>query len=157
VQRDSARNNSNMLTKPAVYALPQRGCNIEWCLVETSSVGVGKKSKPEVIQFVWWKFIWTCMLTGKWRVLATGCSTTYPSAVTWELLCWRFEVVPLKLLQLLLRSQPDHTALRSLLALLLRFREIPGSNPDPAISYPDCDYSWFSSVPPDKCRDDVSN
>jgi hypothetical protein len=39
------------------------------------------------------------------------------------------------------------------LAFLLRIREIPASNLSPETDYPDRDFSWFSSVPPEKCRD----
>jgi hypothetical protein len=42
------------------------------------------------------------------------------------------------------------------LALLLRIWELPNSNLSPDIGYPDRGVSWFSSVPPYKCRDCVN-
>jgi hypothetical protein len=39
------------------------------------------------------------------------------------------------------------------LALLLRIREVPGSNLGPKTGYLYCGFSWFSSVPPGKCWD----
>jgi hypothetical protein len=36
---------------------------------------------------------------------------------------------------------------------LLSMREVPGSNRDPETGHPDRGISWFSSVPPGKCRD----
>jgi hypothetical protein len=43
------------------------------------------------------------------------------------------------------------------LALLLRIREVPGSNLGPETDYPDWGFSWFSSVFPGKCRDSTLN
>jgi hypothetical protein len=39
--------------------------------------------------------------------------------------------------------------------LLLRIREVPGSNLGPEAVYPECVFSWFSSVPPGKFRDNT--
>jgi hypothetical protein len=37
--------------------------------------------------------------------------------------------------------------------LLLCIREVPGSNLGPEAGYPECVFSWFSSVPPGECWD----
>jgi hypothetical protein len=39
------------------------------------------------------------------------------------------------------------------LTLLPYIREVPGSDLSPETGYPDWDFSWFSAVPPGKCRD----
>jgi hypothetical protein len=36
------------------------------------------------------------------------------------------------------------------LTLMLRNREVMGSNLGPETGYSDCDFSWFSTVPPDE-------
>jgi hypothetical protein len=41
------------------------------------------------------------------------------------------------------------------LEILLCNPTVRGSNIDPEIGYPDRDISWLSSVPPDKCQDDI--
>jgi hypothetical protein len=43
------------------------------------------------------------------------------------------------------------------LVLLLCIREVPGSNLGPETGYPDWDFSWFFSVPPEKFRDSTLN
>jgi hypothetical protein len=43
------------------------------------------------------------------------------------------------------------------LTLLLRIREVPGSNLDPETGYPDLGFSCFFSVSPGKCRDSIGH
>jgi hypothetical protein len=43
------------------------------------------------------------------------------------------------------------------LTLLVRIRDVSGSNLRPEPGYVDCGFSWLSSVPPGKCRDSVLN
>jgi hypothetical protein len=43
------------------------------------------------------------------------------------------------------------------LTLLLRIREVPGSNLGPETGYPESGRSWFSSIPPDECRGNSKN
>jgi hypothetical protein len=42
-----------------------------------------------------------------------------------------------------------------LLALLLHIRKVAGSNLDPEVDYPHKEFSWFSSIAPDKFRDTI--
>jgi hypothetical protein len=41
--------------------------------------------------------------------------------------------------------------------LLLRVQVVLGSNLGQETSYPDSGFSWFSSVPPNKCQDNTLN
>jgi hypothetical protein len=43
------------------------------------------------------------------------------------------------------------------LTLLLCIQEIPGSNLGLESGYPDCGFSWLSSVPPGECQDSTLN
>jgi len=42
-------------------------------------------------------------------------------------------------------------------SILLCVREVPGSNIGQKTCHSHSDFSWLTSVPPDKCRDDTFN